>query len=52
MADSWLIQQKSSGVATMRRLLFWLVRNVPLGPAAPWVLGLALGRRPHRVIKE
>ena len=35
----------------MRRFLFWLVRNVPLGPAAPWMLGLALRQRPHRVIK-
>lgn len=33
----------------MRRFLFWLVFNVPLGRAAPWVFGLALGRWPHRV---
>ena len=33
----------------MRRFLFWLVWNVPLGKAAPWILGLALGRRPHRI---
>lgn len=33
----------------MRRLLFWIVFNVPLGRLAPWVLGLALGRRPRKV---
>lgn len=36
----------------MRRLLFWLVWHVPLGRFAPWVLGLALGSRPERVIDE
>lgn len=49
MAGPWLSRQKSSGVPTMRRVLFWLVRNVPLGRAAPWVLGLALGSKPQRV---
>jgi len=29
--------------------LVWLVFNVPLGRLAPWVLGLALGRKPHQV---
>lgn len=33
----------------IRRCLFWLVWNVPLGPLAPWVLGLAMGRKPRRV---
>lgn len=33
----------------MSRLLIWLVWNVPLGPLAPWVLGLALGRKPQKV---
>lgn len=33
----------------MRGFLFWLVDNVPLGPLAPWVLGLAFGRAPRRV---
>ena len=33
----------------MRRFLFWLIWNVPLGRAAPWVLGLAMKRRPRRV---
>ena len=32
----------------MRRLLFWLVWNVPMGRAAPWVLGLAMGRQPRK----
>jgi hypothetical protein len=32
----------------MRRLLFWLVFNVPLGPLGPWVLGVALGSKPQR----
>lgn len=38
----------------MRGFLFWLVcdSRVPLGPLAPWVLGLAFGRRPRRVEKE
>lgn len=33
----------------MRCALFWLIRNVPLGPAAPWVFGLAIGRKAGRV---
>lgn len=33
----------------MRRLLFWLVWNAPLGRFAPYVLGLALNRRPRKV---
>lgn len=33
----------------MRRFLFWLIDNVPLGPIAPWVFGLAIGRMPRRV---
>jgi hypothetical protein len=26
----------------------WLLNNVPLGPLAPWVLGLMLKRMPRR----
>lgn len=35
----------------MRRFLFWLVMDstIKLGPLAPWVFGLAIGRWPHRV---
>ncbi len=33
----------------MKRFLIWLVFNAPLSPLAPWVLGLAIGRRPRRV---
>lgn len=36
----------------IRRVLFWLVWNVPIGPLAPWVLGLALGGRPRRVKRD
>ena len=32
----------------MRSLLFWIVWNVPLGRLAPYVLGLALCRKPIR----
>lgn len=35
----------------MKRLaafIFWRT-NLPLGPLAPYVLGLSLGRWPHRV---
>lgn len=32
----------------MRKILIWIVWNLPLGPLAPWVLGLAIGRRPRR----
>ncbi len=35
----------------MRKLLIWIVWNVPLGPLAPYVLGLALGRMPKRIDK-
>jgi len=33
----------------MRRFLFWLVWNIPLGRFAPWILGLAFGSKPHKV---
>lgn len=33
------------------KFLMWLVWNVPLGKAAPWVLGLALGSKPERIDK-
>lgn len=33
----------------MRGFLFWMIHNVPLGPFAPWVFGLAVGRMPRRV---
>lgn len=33
----------------MRAVLFWMVWNVPLGPFAPWVLGLAMGSRSRRI---
>jgi hypothetical protein len=36
----------------MRRFLFWLVFNVPLGPLAPWVMGLALGSKPREVKRD
>lgn len=32
----------------MRRFLLWLVWRVPLGILTPWVLGLAIGRMPHK----
>jgi len=38
----------------MRKFFLWLVLDtkVPLFGLAPWVLGLALGRWPHKVRKE
>jgi len=33
-------------VRSCRSALVWMVWNVPLGRAAPWVLGLAMGRWP------
>ncbi len=35
----------------VRRLCAWLFwdTKVPLGPLAPWVLGMSIGRRPRRV---
>lgn len=32
----------------MRRFLFWLALDVPLGPLNPWLFGLAIGRMPHK----
>lgn len=32
----------------MRRFALWLACNVPLGIAAPWVLGFGINRWPHR----
>ena len=34
----------------MSVILFWIVFNVPLGPLAPYVLGIALGRKPNAVL--
>lgn len=31
----------------MRNFCMWLFDNVPLGPLAPWVFGLAIGRWPR-----
>lgn len=36
----------------MRAFLFRLLTRHDLGPLAPWVLGLALGRWPRRVQKR
>jgi len=36
----------------MRKILFWIVHNIPLGRLGPWVFGLAIGRKPHRVVKK
>jgi len=33
----------------MRKFLFWVVFNIPLGPLGPWILGLALGHMPYKV---
>ena len=35
----------------IRRFASWLFweTGIPLGPFAPYVLGLSIGRRPHRV---
>ena len=32
----------------IQRVLIWMVRNIPLGKLAPWILGLAINRRPHK----
>lgn len=36
----------------MRTLLLWLAWNIPIGPLAPWVFGLAVGRRPHKAEED
>lgn len=33
----------------LRRIAMWAVFNVPLGKAAPWVMGFALNSWPQRV---
>ncbi len=33
----------------MRKFLLWLVFNVPLGPLAPHVFGLAIGCKEKRI---
>lgn len=35
----------------LRQFAMWLVFNVPLGRAAPWVMGFALNSWPRRVDK-
>ena len=32
----------------MRKILFWIAWNIPLGRLAPYVIGIALGRRPNK----
>lgn len=37
----------------IRKFLFFLVLDGPyLGPLAPWILGLALGSRPHKLVRQ
>lgn len=38
----------------IKRLAAWLFWEtaIPLGPLSPWVLGLSIGRKPHRVKAE
>jgi hypothetical protein len=33
----------------MTKFLFWVIKNIPLGRLAPYVFGLAIGRKPQRV---
>ena len=30
----------------MRKILFWMIENVPLGRLAPFILGIAMGKMP------
>lgn len=30
-------------------VLFWIIDNIPLGRLAPYVFGLAIGRKPKRI---
>ena len=39
-------------IGIIRRFLFWLVFNAPLGKLAPWVFGLAIGSKPVKVEKK
>ena len=34
------------------RLLLWILAKVPIGPLAPYVLGLVLGCWPHEIKEE
>lgn len=36
----------------MKKLLIWIVFNVPLGKLAPYILGVALGTKPCRSVKD
>ena len=37
-------------ISKIQEFLIWLVWDGPkLGPLAPWVFGLAIGRWPHKV---
>jgi hypothetical protein len=33
------------------KALIWIFDNVPLGPLAPYVFGIIMGRWPHKVKK-
>lgn len=33
----------------MNKFLMWIFDNIPLGRLAPYVFGLAIGRKPHRI---
>ena len=37
-----------------KAIAWWVWRNewIPLGPLTPYILGLALGRMPHRAKEE
>lgn len=36
----------------MRKMLLWIVDNVPLGKLAPWVFALAIGKMPRKKEKD
>jgi len=36
----------------MRKFWMWIFNNVYLGKFAPFVLGLAIGKKPHRIFPD
>ena len=36
----------------IRKIAMWMIWRIPLGFLAPYVLGIALGRMPHRVKED
>lgn len=39
-------------MSLFQKFMFWLIHTIPLGRLSPWILRLALGKKPRKVKGE